>query len=231
MSAQVSGWLTHALATDSPVLPTASAMQAWLHLGWSVVLAWLGTSLMAKLLAGRVHAVQGQWVIALALAAWAWVPGSAGAAYWLGLAFQAPSAGSVALCALLLGARLRGADGTPPQVDNMVLVLAAMGVLTGWVLLLDSFAMLPLQLYAWGFSPAALGLVVLVALLPWVAGTVVSRRSRWVAGLVVLVAALVFAVWRLPTGNVWDAVLDPWLWLVLQGWLVKQGLKRYKVNS
>jgi hypothetical protein len=30
---------------------------------------------------------------------------------------------------------------------------------------------------------------------------------------------------------VWDAVLDPWLWLVLQGWLVKQGLKRYKVNS
>jgi hypothetical protein len=31
----------------------------------------------------------------------------------------------------------------------------------------------------------------------------------------------VFGIWRLPTGNAWDAVLDPWLWLVLQGYLVR----------
>jgi hypothetical protein len=39
MTAQLSGWLSQAWATDSPVLPTAGAMQVWLHLGWSVVLA------------------------------------------------------------------------------------------------------------------------------------------------------------------------------------------------
>jgi hypothetical protein len=29
-------------------------------------------------------------------------------------------------------------------------------------------------------------------------------------------ALLLFVVLRLPTGNVWDAVVDPWLWLVAQ---------------
>jgi hypothetical protein len=240
MSAEVSGWLAQALATDSPVLPTAGAMQVWLHLGWSVVLAWLGTSLMVKLLAGRVRAVQGQWVIALALAAWAWVPGSAGAAYWLGLAFQAPSLGSVALCALLLGRRLPLTGGTqtplvgpgvPQAADRMAVVLAALGGLVGWLLLLDSFAVLPLQLYAWGFSPAALGLVVLAALLPWVVVGHLAWSGQRLMGGVVPFSALVFVVWRLPTGNVWDALLDPWLWLVSQGWLARHGWNSYKNNS
>jgi hypothetical protein len=96
---------------------------------------------------------------------------------------------------------------------------------------LDSFAVLPLSLYAWGFSPAALGVVVLIALLPWVAGLHLSQAgSAWLVAVVPL-SALVFVVWRLPTGNVWDAVLDPWAWFVLQGWLVKQSLQRYKNNS
>jgi hypothetical protein len=240
MSADMSGWLAQALATDSPVLPTRFAMQVWLHLGWSVVLAWLGANLSGRWLAGRARGVQGQWLIAVGLAVWAWVPGPGGAAYWLGLAFQAPSVVGVVVCALLLGVRLRGAHGLPVPValpastrltDGRVLLLAVTGVLAGWALLLDSFAVLPLSLYAWGFSPAALGVVVLIALLPWVAGLHLSQAgSSWLVAVVPL-SALVFVVWRLPTGNVWDAVLDPWAWFVLQGWLVKQSLQRYKNNS
>jgi hypothetical protein len=37
---------------------------------------------------------------------------------------------------------------------------------------------------------------------------------------------LLFAATRLPTGNLWDAVLDPWLWLALQGVLVRRLLRR-----
>lgn len=240
MSADMSGWLAQALATDSPVLPTHFAMQVWLHLGWSVVLAWQGANLSGRWLAGRARGVQGQWLIAVGLAVWAWVPGPGGAAYWLGLAFQAPSATSMLLCALLLGRHWRTthANGAPLHVSEAERALARpakglawLGVLLGWALLLDSFAVLPLSLYAWGFSPAALGVVVLIALLPWVAGLHLSQAgSSWLVAVVPL-SALVFVVWRLPTGNVWDAVLDPWAWFVLQGWLVKQSLQRYKNNS
>jgi hypothetical protein len=32
-----------------------------------------------------------------------------------------------------------------------------------------------------------------------------------------------FVLLRLPTGNVWDALLDPWLWLLLQAdWLQRR---------
>ena len=240
MTAQLSGWLAQVWATDSPELPTAGAMQVWLHLGWSVVLAWLGVGLAGWLFAGRKHAVLGKWVTALVLGALAWVPGPGGAAYWLGLAFQAPSVSSMLTCAALLATRLYATSGNratrllyePARSSgDAALWLAWMGVLLGWALLLDSFAMLPLQLYAWGFSPAALFLVVVMALLPWVVGHRTSQSNRLTPGFVVPVVALVFVVWRLPTGNVWDLVLDPLAWLALQGWLLKRGWIRYRKYS
>ena len=54
MSAQLSGWLAQAWATDSPVLPTSGAMQLWLHLGWSVVLACLGVSIAGGWFSSRL---------------------------------------------------------------------------------------------------------------------------------------------------------------------------------
>jgi hypothetical protein len=77
------------------------------------------------------------------------------------------------------------------------------------------------QLYAFGFSPAAVFLVMVVGLLPWVFGRYTARDRHLFASGLVLSAALVFVVLRLPTGNVWDAVLDPWLWVALQVYLVR----------
>jgi len=218
MNGPMNVWLAQVLATNTPALPSPLAMQIWLHLGWSVVLACLGANLVGRWRAGRPGKLDGmQWGVALALGLWAWVPGPYSPAYWLGLAFQAPSIAAVLLCDALLRSRFfstRTGTSINEPTNPAALALAGAGVLLGWALLLDSLALLPVQLYAWGFSPAAVGLVLLVGLVPWAVGAgkrPLGRSREWV----VPVAVLVFVVLRLPTGNVWDAVLDPWLWLVL----------------
>jgi hypothetical protein len=224
MNAAWSHWLAQVLATDVPALANAMLMQIWLHLGWSVVLACTGASLMGRWLPAPAGKLDGrQWGVALVLALWTWVPGPYSPAYWFGLAFQAPSIATVLLCDALLRARFFSTrSGMPLNATphRATLALAVVGVLAGWALLLDTFALLPLQLYAWGFSSAAVGVVLVVALLPWLAVSTAqpSRSLRlWIAP----VAVLVFAASRLPSGNVWDAVLDPWLWLALHAYVAR----------
>ena len=163
------------------------------------------------------------------MTAWAWVPGEWGLAYWLGLAFQIPS---VLSCMLALGVLVRAvalrakpgrdargalgqgaADRSYPVLSAWAAVYAGAGVLLGWILLFDTFALLPVAVYTWGFAPTAFMLVCALALLPWVvAGAGVWRASgAWQVGA----AVALFGLSRWPSGNVWDAVLDPWLWLLL----------------
>jgi hypothetical protein len=96
----------------------------------------------------------------------------------------------------------------------------------GWVLLLDTFAVLPLQLYAWGFSPAAPVLVMVMVLLPWVFAR--GAQPFFSAQLLLPCAVLLFVLLRLPTGNVWDAVLDPGLWIALHGVALRMALRRWR---
>ncbi|MGI9133631.1 MAG: hypothetical protein ACR2I0_06765, partial [Rhodoferax sp.] len=100
-------------------------------------------------------------------------------------------------------------------VQRGVLVLALLGLVLGWVLLLDTLALLPLagSVYAWGFDANAVAVAALLACLPWLAYGGVSAGSpmQWSA----LLALVLFVALRLPSGNVWDALLDPWLWLAL----------------
>ena len=88
------------------------------------------------------------------------------------------------------------------------------GVLLGWVLLLDTLAWFPVSVYAWGFAAPAVAVAVGAAALFWL------QQGTRASALPLCVLAL-FVLTRLPTGNLWDALLDPWLWLVLQsGWLI-----------
>ena len=50
------------------------------------------------------------------------------------------------------------------------------------------------------------------------------RRTHTLARAHVLVsvALLLYAVTRWPTGNVWDAVLDSWLWFAANGYALRQ---------
>jgi hypothetical protein len=220
-------WLGLLLATDAPALPAAWAMQAGLSFGWALVLGAAATTLTTRM------ALPVRRALALGLMLWSLLPGPLSPHYWLGLAFQLPSLSAMLLCAWYLQRTLWAAaqrPGTPLGADAgaraerrlpagvwMVLLPA---VLLGYALLLDTFAVLPLQLYAWGFSPALLLVLLALALLPWglcASAAGVSGRVHWIAPA----ALLLFALTRLPSGNVWDALLDPWLWLLLQGLLVR----------
>jgi len=218
---------TMLLATDAPALPSGWVMQMGLQLSWSVVLAWLGALLVRRWTVNKPV----QAGVALTLAAWAWLPGAYSASYWLGLAFQTPSVTAVLVCAALLRDQWvrpsqRLLHGAPA---GLAWALAVLGTILGWALLLDTLALLPLQWYAWGFSPAASVLVMLVALLPWVWFRVAPGGA--VVPWLVPVAVVVFVTLRLPSGNVWDAVLDPWLWLVMQGGLLRRLYICYKLRS
>ena len=218
MNLPTSTALAHWLSSQLPVLPVAGTMQTWLLLGWAVVLVWVFTGLVSRRWPDQPRL---QFAVALVVVLWICAPGPYSPASWLGLAFQAPSGLGVFLCAGFLYQRWAPSDNGLRLARNggrVLPVLALTGALTGWALLLDTFALLPVQLYAWGFSPAALALACLCVLLPWaVLGSTTQSAcpSAWAAPI----ALAVFAFWRLPTGNVWDALLDPWLWLASHGYL------------
>ncbi len=214
MSAPLWVWMSSWVALDTAALPAPWLMRWALCLGWGAVLAWAGASVV------RAQARRVRMVVAVGLFVWCWVPGPLGPVHWLGLAFQMPSISTVLLCAGLLYRRLRPAPpGFAAQavgIDWGLGYLAALGVVLGWLLLLDTLALLPVPWYAWGFSPLASALVWGAAVVPWVLGKNVGKRGHWV--WVAPLAVVLFVVLRLPTGNVWDAVLDPWLWVALHGY-------------
>ena len=216
--------LLQAASTNAPVLPTLWVTQLWQSLGWSVVLAWLAVVVVHRFSSHRVvHAGA-----ALVMAVWTWLPGPWSPDYWLALAFQTPSVLTVLLCGLVLWQTLDRRTAVAGQDVTRTAgwrVLVWASVLLGWALLLDTFALLPVQLYGWGFNPLVVALVAVLVLMPWLVSSHASRARAedWMP----LIAVLLFVLTRLPTGNVWDAVLDPWLWLVLQGLMLRTALKRY----
>jgi hypothetical protein len=111
--------------------------------------------------------------------------------------------------------------GLRPMIALPMLTLAA--IVLGWVLLLDTLAWWPISVYAWGFSPSAFACVVVLAIISLAIcnDSPTHRTARWS----ILLVLTLYVVTRLPTGNVWDALIDPWLWLILQVrfliWLVR----------
>lgn len=204
--------------SGAAALPALWLQQWWLPLGWGLVLA----ALVRWLVGGASGRFQrgSPWLLAAAVLLWSLWPGPISVSYWLGLAFQAPSGLAVVLACNALWRAWRGPVAQCPLGNTWGWWALA---LLGWVLLLDTFAWWPLSLYAWGFGPQALGWVALVSLLPMVVGGWRLSPGVWAVPL----ALLLFVALRLPTGNVWDAVLDPWLWLVAHGMLLRRALKRY----
>lgn len=205
--------------SQAPALPWPDAAQAYLVLGWATVMACgVGLLLRRHPLAVRAGAMAG-------MALWALWPGPVSPVYWLGLAFQAPSLVTVAGCAWVLWRTLHPASASPWLQRNQRAALAwgAAGLLAlGWVLLLDTFAVWPVALYALGFSPALVGVLGLCASLPWCLG----GRSLQPLTFTLYGLLLLQVLTRWPDGNLWNAVLDPGLWLGLHGWVLVRLVRR-----
>lgn len=217
------------LQVNTPSLPLGWAMHLGLALGWAVVLAALGAWLTQRF---SLHARR---LVAAALAVWALLPGPFTPDYWLGLAFHAPSLTSMLLCGWWLWRSLFGVRNTQPEPEAgshalWPVLSVGLGLVVGYGLMLDTFAVLPLQVYAWGFSPLLLLALLLVALLPWVLGGP-SQRPATVPAWLLPVSLLLFAGTRLPTGNVWDAVMDPLLWLFLHGVAIRAFYRRVRRSA
>lgn len=134
------------------------------------------------------------------------LPNEASLAYWLGLAFQWPSALLVGLCLVRLHLIWQGTSGQTVMPVGFAAVIAV----TGTVLYLDAIGWIAQGFYYWGFGP--LGAPVLALFLAALCSVAAVRGHARPQALGLLLASVIFALPRLPTGNLWDALLDPILW-------------------
>jgi hypothetical protein len=222
MSADVS-WLAALLATDAPALPRADWMKYYLQMSWFLPLGLLGAAVGWKLPWRARNIFAGAFGIISIFA------GSTFPLYWLGLAFQTLSFSAVFLVGSAYSKVLAQPESRAPwqRAESVSLWFLLAAVLPGYLLLLDTFAVLPWQMYGWGFSQLALLCLLGVSLLPGVLRGFtfsLSTPEVWVAPA----ALLLFAATRLPTGNVWDALIDPWLWLFLNGVLLRAVYRHWR---
>ncbi|MGE0315163.1 MAG: hypothetical protein AB7P21_26405 [Lautropia sp.] len=195
-------------------LPDPAMQWAMLCAGWGIVLACVVVDLCWRAGARSVTVLGAVGALAFACT---WLPGAASPAHWLGLAFQWPSN----LLVLLAGARLlqrlgparepvargvgdpgTGASGEPLLPFYAALLLAAAGI----ILYLGTFGVGPF-VYRSGYTDGAVLAFASLAVIGW----------RW-GGLALPRTSLLFALalglhlaTRLPTGNAWDALIDPFV--------------------
>jgi len=189
------------------ILPELSWQFLYSRLAWAVVLAALVVSVWPpawRLPRRALAAIVAGSCVLMAL------PGSASGAWHLALAFQYPSGLLLGLCAAALLRRWRGA-GAGAGALLPVSAAAVLAVL-GTVLYLDAFGLLSRGWYYAGFGPNGAPLVSLLLGGACAWSFVQGRRREQAAAL--LGAVALFSLARLPSGNLWDAVLDPLLW----GW-------------
>ena len=184
-------------------LPELDLQIVYGRLTWCVVLAALASAVWpaAWRLPRRLVAA-----MVAALGALMLLPGAASPAYWLVLAFQWPSGLLVGLCLVRLMQVWQGRRAQVWLPPSMGAALA----LAGAGLYLDAIGLLSRGFYFWGFTEvqAPLAGLVLLGACAWAALMNLARPHA----LALLGALAAYAVLRLPTGNVWDAVLDPFVW-------------------
>ncbi len=194
-------------------LPGLEEQGLYLDVGWSLVAAAFGVNLAGSIARRLKHAAGpvALTIVALLAAGAMWLPAPWSPSFWLGMAFQHPSLLLVILAGLHLVRTLggRAIDPLPLLPVGPAATVCVLGV----GLYAGSFAWVPFDPYGfgyWGYS----GAVIASLLAPlWYA---LDRRNA-LACVALALAALVHAVTRLPSGNAWDAVLDPLLFLWAAG--------------
>jgi hypothetical protein len=199
-------------------LPELALQALYARLGWGVVLAAVLVGIVAK---RGGSARLSAWVAVLVMAAM-WLPGSVSPAYWLGLMCQYPSTMLVACCAISMLSTWKQIRPFAPLAQGLAVVLAIAGAL----LYADSSGWLAFGLYARVFdidlAPALS--ILLGAAAVWLIRPQTSRAT----GLSLMCCVVVFSVARLPSGNLFDTLLDPLLWFWSVGITLNQLLRRVR---
>jgi len=202
-------------------LPELSLQIAYGRIGWAIVAATLAAALLGAVL--RTSAPPSRRLLACLLGgslAAMLLPGELSPAYWLGLAFQYPSGVLVGCCALRLAERWHGIRRSRAMPHALAGVLAV----TGTLLYLDTVGWLARGFYYAGFGPVLMpALAVLAAAACALA--ILRGHARGPASALLFAVAL-FSLLRLPSGNLWDALLDPLLWGWAMSALVMAALRR-----
>ena len=199
-------------------LPDIHLQSAALAIGWAIVIACLLVEMRVRLRAGAKARTLA--IVALVPLAAVWLPGEASPAFWLGLAFQWPSTLLVLLAAARLWQRLRapGRSHGPLPVEEPLLPLRAALPLAGAgiLLYLGTFGVGPF-VYRSGYTDTAVLLFVTLAMGAWRWGRPPMPRTSLLFALAIVVHLLT----RLPTGNAWDALIDPFVMLLAIGVCVR----------
>lgn len=215
-------------STASPHMPSAGALVFGFGVSWAIVLGALGVWLSRSWHRPYRLALVGMLMLVTLL------PGTWSPDYWLGLAFQIPSFATVGICSYVMAELLLSTRGQPSGltlVSSQIRALewlALAGMVLGWLLLLDTLALLPFPIYNWGFSPAAMAAMALLAVLPWLVRPLLPGAQ--LVTLLALLALTLYALTRLPDGNLWDALMDPLLWVALQWILLRRFARSLKAR-
>lgn len=189
-------------------LPSLPSQFVYARLAWALVLAALWVGLWPSKRPLPRPALLGVACACLALVA---LPGASSLAWHLGLAFQYPSGLLVGLCLVRLHARWRGASAPTAAPSALPLPLAALLAATGALLYADALGLIAGGYYYAGFGPGAALCALLLAL---GCAAAIVRGLAAPQACAILGAVLLFSLARLPSGNLWDVLLDPLLW----GW-------------
>jgi hypothetical protein len=223
---------------SASITPSLSALSFGMHLGWALALGAVSVFLL------RTFNITTRRTVALVIILLCLLPSDWSPSWWLGLAFQTPSLTLQGLCGLYLYQQLfLQADAEVPLPDSSTptarttwplgLLLAV--IVAGWIFALDTFAFFDISLYAIGFTPyavlAALFFACLLQLISARSGHAQPTRHYRQLATIVLIATIVHLLLRLPTGNMWDALLDPWLWLMAHGLAIYLVLKKTPSRS
>lgn len=208
-------------------LPDLSLQIIYARIAWGLIAAAMLLSVLPTMLP-RVFpqlAQRSKAIVAITVAIVMALPGAASPAYWLTLIFQYPSGLLAGYSLVALGARWAGRPVDFSLHPAFALVLT----LVGAALYLDAFGVLAWGLYYRGFDADA---AMLLAVAASVAGAAAVLTRRAVSGGAALLAAvLLFSLLRLPTGNLWDALLDPLLWAWALGSVVVAARRYYYRRS
>jgi hypothetical protein len=188
-------------------LPDLSLQIIYARLAWALVAASMLLSVLPSLLPKVFPALaqRTKLIVAVTVALLMVLPGEASPAYWLTLVFQYPSGLLTGYSLVALFARWNEKPVDFLLHPAFALLLTVLGV----VLYLDAFGVLALGIYYHGFDADAAAVLACAAAL---AGVIAIWLRFGAGGAALLVAVLLFSLLRLPTGNLWDALLDPLLW-------------------